>query len=131
MNSENISLRKALKQMCDHPIKAFAYLRDRRILNSYNLPDPFFVKQGLLSTKESRWMHPELGLQYSTKTMVTEKGRRWLYERLREAPKTLGLGTVRPPQQGTPAPGVKQSSTQRMAKACAGTHASHSCETAK
>ncbi|PKM30210.1 MAG: DNA-binding protein [Gammaproteobacteria bacterium HGW-Gammaproteobacteria-11] len=58
------------------------------LLNSQNLPANPMRDKFYLTTKHGQWYHPQLGLQYSESTRVSQSGINWLADK---------LGLERPP----------------------------------
>lgn len=57
-------------------------MREESLLNDQNLPANPTRDKFYLQTKRGQWYHPELGLQYSESTRVTQYGINWLADKL-------------------------------------------------
>lgn len=57
-------------------------MQEKGLLNAERLPAYPTRDREYLGTKEGKWFHPELGLQYSQSTRVRQAGIPWLAEQL-------------------------------------------------
>ncbi|MNZ07001.1 hypothetical protein D3C78_237670 [compost metagenome] len=57
-------------------------LREADLLDEHNLPRHPTRDRQYLQTRDGNWYHPELGMQYTRSTRVTQAGVRWLAEKL-------------------------------------------------
>tara|TARA_R110002051_G_scaffold53388_1_gene100730 strand:+ start:33 stop:317 length:285 start_codon:yes stop_codon:yes gene_type:complete len=57
-------------------------MREAGLLNAQNLPTNPMRDKFYLQTKQGQWYHPELGMQYSESTRVTQYGINWLADKL-------------------------------------------------
>ncbi|MNR27201.1 Phage antirepressor protein KilAC domain protein [compost metagenome] len=57
-------------------------LREADLLDKHNLPRHPTRDRLYLQTRDGNWYHPELGMQYTRSTRVTQAGVRWLAEKL-------------------------------------------------
>ena len=57
-------------------------MREAGLLNAQNLPAHPIRDKFYLQTKHGQWYHPELGMQYSESTRVTQYGINWLADKL-------------------------------------------------
>jgi len=70
-------------------------MRDKGLLDQYNLPSNPALTKDFLVTRESRWFHEKLGIQYKRTTRVTDVGISWLARQ---------IGIERPPPPAAPDP---------------------------
>ena len=70
-------------------------MRDKGLLTAHNLPTNPTLTMQYLVTREHRYHHPELGMQYPRTTRVTDAGIPWLA-------KQLGIERPMPPVTADP-----------------------------
>lgn len=70
-------------------------MRDKGLLDKYNLPANPEATKEFLVTREARWCHPKAGMQYPRTTRVTDIGLPWLA-------KQLGIERPAPPAVADP-----------------------------
>ena len=70
-------------------------MRDKGLLDQHNLPTNPALTKDFLVTRESRWFHEKLGIQYKRTTRVTDVGISWLARQ---------IGIERPPPPAAPDP---------------------------
>jgi len=58
--------------------KLFAFLREQRVLDKANVPYQKYIDQGYFKVQKGSWMHHECGIQYYSRTVVTNNGIHWL-----------------------------------------------------
>ena len=76
------NLAKTAKYLCITRKELIKRMRDAGLLNEQNLPAHPMRDKFYLQTKQGQWYHPELGMQYSQSTRVTQYGINWLADKL-------------------------------------------------
>tara|TARA_B100001059_G_scaffold231322_1_gene266961 strand:+ start:602 stop:886 length:285 start_codon:yes stop_codon:yes gene_type:complete len=76
------NLQKAARQLGTTRPDLIARMKKAGLLNEQNLPSHPMRDKLYLQIKDGSWYHPELGLQYSQSTRVTQAGINWLADKL-------------------------------------------------
>ena len=79
-----MTVQDAAKVLGLKPLELFKLLRRLGYLTTANLPFNQHLSNGYFEIQHNRWIHPNDGLQYSGRTMITKKGLAHLDIRLRE-----------------------------------------------
>lgn len=88
--SQLMSIQAAAKEIGIKPFKLFAFLRDNDFLNKFNLPRERYIVKDLFHIRHTKFEHPVLGEQISSRTMITRKGIEHIHELIRhKAPEAL------------------------------------------
>lgn len=76
------SMDVAAKMLGTGRIRLFRELRQRHILDQNNVPFQTYIQRGYFKVMTGQWLHPEIGMQYYAKTLVTNRGIEWLKKEL-------------------------------------------------
>ena len=69
--------------------KLFTLLRKRRVLDKSNVPYQKYIDQGYFKVQQGSWVHHECGIQYYSRTVVTNNGIDWLRKLIEEREKKM------------------------------------------
>lgn len=91
----SLSLKQAAERLGLGHRTLMQRMRDKGLLDKHNLPaNPVMTKEFLV-TRENRYLHPKVGMQYPRTTRVTDVGIHWLA-------KQLGIERPAPPAVADP-----------------------------
>ncbi|QOU06783.1 phage antirepressor KilAC domain-containing protein [Pseudomonas fluorescens] len=74
----SLSLKRVAERLGLGHRKLMQRMREKGLLDKYNLPANPAATKDFLVTRESRWFHEQHGMQYKRTTRVTEVGISWL-----------------------------------------------------
>jgi phage antirepressor YoqD-like protein len=74
----SLSLKRAAERLGLGHRELMKRMRDKGLLDKKNLPANPAATKDFLVTRESRWFHERLGMQYKRTTRVTDIGISWL-----------------------------------------------------
>lgn len=91
--SQLFTIQDAAKQIGVKPFMLFIFLRENDFLSKRNLPRTRYIVKDMFHIRHTKFKHPVLGEQVSSRTFMTPKGIDHIHELIRhKAPEALCAG---------------------------------------
>ncbi len=99
MSSQRYTVQEAAKMMGVGSITLFRTLREANVINVNNTPYQQYIDQGILAVKQREWA-TSTGPRFYSRTMITNKGIKWIQEHLVQCSKCIrpADGAIKHPQ---------------------------------